>query len=314
MRSGLGLFPLLHRPRAAEARRPKLHPTQKTLGAACTAAWSPLEPGQVVLDPFFSAPARPGAVGARLAPGADRPIERDADYGGRRDAPHWIAAVTPASREAVTVHGQQARRVTVPFGNPFFFWSSVAWLKAGGACSPTRPSPQPHGCAPDGNPDTDLGARLVHQLARRVPHLAGLHGCHDVLVRRAQGASWSPIDSLRPAVRARRHGAPGPLAALNSKWFENLRLGARYHSPNAWDQALGADTRNVQARPPPPAIRYSASVTSRAQVVHPTFTSMSMPPSHHEGDVDVTVERLEAWRTPLKMTRGLKPAAAPRVC
>ena len=184
------LFPLCTGPERLKRDGRKLHPTQKPEALLHRVLVAASKPGQVVLDPFFGT-GTTGAVARRLRRRWIG-IERDAEYAAAATA--RIAAVEPASEEAVTVTAGKRDEARVPFGNLV-----ERGLIAAGELLVDVTGRHTARVRADGSLITDLARGSIHQVAAAVQHLPACNGwTFWCVVRNGKPVS---IDLLRQQAR-----------------------------------------------------------------------------------------------------------------
>jgi modification methylase len=184
------LFPLCTGPERLKRDGRKLHPTQKPEALLHRVLVAASRPGQVVLDPFFGT-GTTGAVAKRLRRRFIG-IERDADYAAAARA--RIAAVEPATDEALVVTTSRRDEARVPFGNLI----ERGLIRPGETLFDLGRRYAARVRA-DGSLITDLARGSIHQVAAAVQHLPACNGWTFWCVER-QGKPVS-IDVLRQAAR-----------------------------------------------------------------------------------------------------------------
>jgi modification methylase len=189
------LFPLCTGPERLKRDGRKLHPTQKPEALLHRIVVAASKPGQVVLDPFFGT-GTTGAVARRLRRRFVG-IERDGDYAAAARA--RIAAVEPASEEAVMVTAGRREEARVPFGNLI-----ERGLIAPGETLVDLGRRYAARVRADGSLISDLAKGSIHQVAAAVQHLPACNGWTFWCVVR-QGELVS-IDLLRQQARAQIAG------------------------------------------------------------------------------------------------------------
>jgi modification methylase len=189
------LLPLCTGPERLKRDGAKLHPTQKPEALLHRVLLAATKPGQVVLDPFFGT-GTTGVVAKRLRR-CYIGIERDPDYAAAAHA--RIAAVEPASAEAVMVTAGRRDEARVPFGNLI-----ERGLIATGEVLVDANQRFTARVRADGSLISDLARGSIHQVAAAVQHLPACNGWTFWCVLR-QGQPV-PIDLLRQHVRAEMAG------------------------------------------------------------------------------------------------------------
>ncbi len=189
------LFPLCTGPERLKRDGRKLHPTQKPEALLHRVLIAASRPGQVVLDPFFGT-GTTGAVAKRLRRRFVG-IERDPDYAAAARA--RIAAVEPASDEAVTMTTSRRDEARVPFGNLI-----ERGLIRPGETLVDLGRRYAARVRVDGSVISDLARGSIHQVAAAVQHLPACNGWAFWCVER-QGRLVS-IDVLRQAARKEMGG------------------------------------------------------------------------------------------------------------
>ena len=169
----------------------KAHPTQKPEALLHRVLLSTTNPGDVVLDPFFGT-GTTGAAAKRLGRHYIG-IERDEDYlAVARDR---LAAITPASREALNVTQSKRAQPRIPFGA----------LVERGLVKPGDTLYCPKGqfsarVRADGTLIAGQNSGSIHQVGAQLQSAPSCNGWTYWHVRTKQGLA--PIDVLRAEVRA----------------------------------------------------------------------------------------------------------------
>ena len=169
----------------------KAHPTQKPEALLHRVLLSTTNPGDLVLDPFFGT-GTTGAAAKRLGRHYIG-IERDEDY--LAVARERLAAITPASREALSVTQSKRAQPRIPFGA----------LVERGLVKPGDTLYCPKGqftarVRADGTLIAGQNAGSIHQVGAQLQSAPSCNGWTYWHVRTKQGLA--PIDVLRAEVRA----------------------------------------------------------------------------------------------------------------
>ncbi|WP_203294936.1 site-specific DNA-methyltransferase [Maricaulis parjimensis] len=169
----------------------KAHPTQKPEALLHRVILSTTNPGDLVLDPFFGT-GTTGAAAKRLGRHYIG-IERDTDY--LAVARERLAAITPASGEALNVTQSKRAQPRIPFGA----------LVERGLVKPGDTLYCPKGrftarVRADGTLIAGTNAGSIHQVGAQLQSAPSCNGWTYWHVRTKQGLA--PIDVLRAEVRA----------------------------------------------------------------------------------------------------------------
>ena len=169
----------------------KAHPTQKPEALLHRVLLSTTNPGDVVLDPFFGT-GTTGAAAKRLGRHFIG-IERDPDY--LEVARARLAAITPASTEALNVTQSKRAQPRIPFGALV----ERGLVKPGDTlyCPKGRHSARVRA---DGTLIAGDRAGSIHQVGAQLQSAPSCNGWTYWHVRTKQGLA--PIDILRAEVRA----------------------------------------------------------------------------------------------------------------
>jgi modification methylase len=187
------LIPLCGGPeRLREAGGEKVHPTQKPEALVYRAVLAASRPGEVVLDPFAGT-GTTLAVAKRLGR-LFIGIERDARYAAR--ARERVAAVAPASPEAVAATPGKREEPRIPFG----------WLIEHGLLKPgdLLYGPNRRHSAKVRADGSLVAAEATGSIHRIGAHVQGAPACNGWTFWHFQtDAGLVPIDLLRQQLRAR---------------------------------------------------------------------------------------------------------------
>lgn len=169
----------------------KAHPTQKPEALLHRVLLSTTNPGDIVLDPFFGT-GTTGAAAKRLGRHFIG-IERDPDY--LEVAQQRLAAIIPASREALSVTQSKRAQPRIPFGA----------LVERGLVKPGDTLYCPKGrhtarVRADGTLIAGTRAGSIHQVGAEIQSAPSCNGWTYWHIRTKQGLA--PIDLLRAEVRA----------------------------------------------------------------------------------------------------------------